>query len=421
MVNSENHESPSIKDSIDFRHRRNSLLDVFSLKEYRVYWSAAFLGFIAMMVQVTTQGWIVYEMTKSPLKLGIVSSAFGFPLLLFSLIGGTIADRFSKRKILIVTRLTIAIISLIIAVLLATGNLEYWHLVLASVLTGLSYAFSISPIFSIIPELVPRKLVVSSVALATTAQSLGMICGPALAGIIVGTIGKAEAYFTAVTFYFIAFVLFVMLPKRKSSGHISGNNLLQDLVLGLKYVKQSDVLPVLLILAIGHVLFLMPYQQMMPVFADILNLTVNQYGYILSMAGIGAVIGSVLIAILGQFRYKGRLLLVVGVISGVILIAFANNNLLPLAYPLLILLGIGSSMYVALNNSLIMLSTDEEYRGRVTSIYSMTFGLMPIGTLPLAGLAERIGAPLSVTAGGGLLVFLIIVCAIKMKSTFYKL
>ncbi len=189
------------------------------LPSYRWYWLGLVCTYFAMQIQSAAQAWLAYRLTDSPFLLGLATAAWGIPVLLLSIFGGVFADRLPKRSLLVVSRVVLAMVSLWIAVLLLMDQLEYWNLLVASFFNGVVWAFSMAAMQSIIPELVPRELTQNAVALGSTAWNTSRVAGPALAGVLIGTIGGAGAYFAAVAAYFLGMVFLIIMPAARTLQH----------------------------------------------------------------------------------------------------------------------------------------------------------------------------------------------------------
>ncbi|MDY6893013.1 MAG: MFS transporter [Chloroflexota bacterium] len=386
----------------------NGLGGTFSSLEnpnYRWYWISLLASFAAMQMQVVVRGWLVYDMTDSAIALGWVSAGFGIPILLFSLYGGAIVDRMDKRKLLIITQALSAVTTLVIAVLISIGVIVLWHLVAASVVNGLILAFTLPGRQAIIPQLVERHQIMNAVALGSGAMNVNRVVAPALGGVLVGVIGIHGVYYLIVICYLASAALLLLIPPMEVPYKNPNMTMLNSVGEGLRYVRQSGILMALLALAFVPVVFGMPYQMLMPIFAvDILGVGASGLGYLMGATGLGAVAGSLLVASLSDFNHKGWLLLGTCTLFGTFLILFTSSDYYYLSLFFLLGVGASSSSYMAVNNTLLQTNVEDEMRGRVMSIYSMTIGLFPLGVLPIAAIAESLSAPLAIGIGGVILV-----------------
>ena len=373
-------------------------------RTYRLYWMSLLASFSAQQMHLVVRGWLVYELTDSALALGLVSAAAGVPILLFSLYGGVIVDRVEKRKLLIVTQAITAMATLTIAVLISTGSIALWHLIIAAIANGLILSFDLPGRQAIIPQLVEQRQIMNAVALGSGATNLTRVIAPALGGVLVGVMGIDGVYYLIVACYAASAAFLLTMPALLTPTRDSKATVRSDLIEGLRYIRRSSVLPALLAMAVVPIAFGMPYMMLMPVFAiDVFNVGASGLGYLMAAAGIGALAGSFLVASLGDFKHKGVLLMVASASFGVFLILFANSNYFYIALFFLLGVGMANSIYMATNNTLLQINTEDRMRGRVMSLYMMTIGLLPIAVLPASAIAESLGGPVAIGAGGAIL------------------
>jgi len=370
-------------------------------RHYRWFWLGMLASFVGIHLQLVARNWLVYEMTGSALWLGIVIAAWGLPILLLSLYGGAIADRVKKRDLLVWTQVANGAITLIIAVLIATDAIQIWHLILAAAVTGIIFAFHVPARLAIIPELVKQREVLNAIALNATGMNLSRFLGFAIGGLLLAVIGVAGVYFMVVAAFFLSAGLLLMLPKVESAAKTAVTSIRTDLVEGLRYIHRNTIIRTLLAMAFVSIGFGLPYMNIMPVFAvDVFDVGESGLGFLLGAAGLGALVGSLIIASMGDFKKKGLLLLVLAFGFGVSVALFAFSGSYPLALALLVAVGLLGTGYLALNNTLIQNTVPHRMLGRVMSIYVMTFSLMPLGTLPLGAITDAVGAPVAIGAGG---------------------
>ena len=395
--------------------RRGWLKAFSSLRNqnYRWFWLGILGSFNAMQMQTVAQGWLVYEMTDSPLALGIVSAAWGLPVLLFSLFGGVIVDRMEKRNLLIITQSSIFLTNLTVAFLITIQAVALWHLVAASLLSGIIFAFNMPGRQAFMVDLVGEQDLFNAIALNSTAMNVCRIASPALAGVLVGFVGTAGVYWIIVASHAWAIITLLMIPLSGAVVLKPNVSLRDDLKEGLHFVRENSIIVALMAVAFVPILVAMPYQMLMPVFArDVLQSGSTGLGLLMSAVGTGALIGSLVIASLGNFQGKGKMLLMTGILFGVALILFSVSKSMFLALLFLIFVGAGSSSFMTANNTLLMTNTPKELVGRVMSIYMITWGLMPLGTLPAGAVANVFGAPLTVVAGGAILTLFLLAVAV---------
>ncbi len=407
---------------------------------FRWLWLGSVASFAALQMQIIARGWLVWDMTSSELALGIVSFAFGVPILLLSIFGGAVTDRWNKRNILIATQAANALINLVIAVLITVNMIEYWHLVASGVAIGLTFVFNGPARQAIIPELVPRRELLNAISLNATAMNVTRFIGFALGGALLAVIGYAGVFYVVVAFNVAATALLFMISLPSvvatptpevviahasgETGNYSRNTLLQffkdiwrDLLEGLSYVRHSALVISLLAMAFVPLTFGLPYMNLMPAFAsEVLGLSETGYGLLMAMTGLGALMATLAIASLGDFRRKGMLLLGLALVFGVMLVFFSLSRSYALSLAILVGAGAGGAGYMAVNNTLLQTNVPRRILGRVMSIYMITFALMPMGTLPLGAVAEAIGTTTAVAGGAVIIILFTLAVAILYPS-----
>ena len=381
-----------------------------SLKEpsYRWLWLGMLGSFAGMQMQMLARGWLVVDkLDGSALDLGIVTSSNGLPLLVLSLFGGVISDRFSKRNLLIITQSCNGLIALLVALLIVTDRVQIWHMIVAAILTGTVFAFNMPGRQSLIPELVSKEKLSNAVALNSAGMNLNRIIAPGIAGILVAVIGLGGVYFMIVACYAFAAFTMLMVRPTKTTSPPRTTSIIQDLKAGLRYARNDPRISSLLLLALVPLLFAHPYQALLPVFAkSVLGVESDGLGFLMGAIGIGAVSGTLVLASLSGSRNKGLKMIALLVVFGLALVLFARSGSFYLSLPALFLVGVGSMGYNALNHTLLLTTSTPEMRGRVTSIYMMSFGLMPLGVFPMTAAADAIGPPNALTIGGAGLVLI---------------
>lgn len=405
-------KAPRIVDSTPTRHKDGSVstrmlpgtLSSFAIRPYRWYWTANVGFFAANSMQQVGQGWLVYDMTGDALALGGVSAAMGIAMVICSLLGGVIADRVVKRDLMIVTQIGLAFASLAMALLIEYGLVRYWHALVASMLTGGLMAFNMPARQSIVPDIVGDRQMANAVALNSSGMNLMRIAGPAIAGFAIELAGIGGVYFFMSLCYVFVVIMMIGVPRipaRPGQGKMS---VISDVRSCFKYIFGLPVLMMLIGAEFVLVLVGMPYQILMPIVArDVLQVGASGLGMLLSAVGIGALVGSLAVATLVKLPHRGWMLLGAGTAFGAGLIGLASASSFEVALISLGIMGIGNASYFALNNGLVMEMVAREMRGRVMSVYMFTFGLQPLGAMPLSAIAGAFGAPLALAIGGSIL------------------
>lgn len=386
-------------------------------RNYRWFWLSMLLSFSALMMQNLARAWLVYELTSSPFALGMVSAAWGVPMLLLAIYGGAVTDRVNKRNLLIITQVAQGTVTAVIAVLIWTGAIALWHLMAAAALTGVIFAFNAPGRQAIIPELVGGGELMNAIALNSIGVNLMRIGAPALAGVLIAVIGVAGVYFISVGLYVVAVVTLFMVSASASVAAGATTSVTADALEGLRYIGRHRVLLSLLAVAFVSVLIAMPYMQLMPAFVvDVLDAGAPGLGWLSACGGTGALAGALVIASLGDFKKKGRLMLVVAFGFGAMLAVFALSRTLAVALVLIFGVGLANNGYLVVNNTLVQTSVPDWVRGRVMSLYSMTFALPFLGALAVGAIAEEIGVPMVIAGCGAVVALFVLAIGIFQPS-----
>lgn len=378
---------------------------------YRLFFAAGLGQAAAMNMEQITRSLLIYRLTGSAVILGMMSLANAIPQLGLSLFGGVAADRFQKKYVILICQIGQGIVSLGVALALATGFLSskhpgsWWLLVLVSLFKGSFQGFLMPARQSLIPEIIGREQIMNAVALNSMGQNVLQILAPALAGFLIDAAGFAPIYFISSTLYFLAAIFIAFLPL---TGKIisRSSNPLAAIVEGLQYIRRETIILPVLVSTLIIVMLSQPYQMLMPIFTDdILKVGAKGLGMLRSVAGIGAIVGSFTLASLPN-KKRGLLLLASGLVLGLALLVFSFSHSWYLSLGIGILIGLGQVGRRTLCNVLLQSYTKSEYLGRVMSVNFMDQGLGSLGTFLDSLVAEAIGAPWALGSFAAMLVFI---------------
>jgi MFS family permease len=372
---------------------------------FRLYYGALLGQRAAANMQMMTRSLLVYHLTGSGTILGLMSLANALPLLFLALFGGVIADRFQKKYVLLIGQLCSAAISLGIALSLTTGYLSaeragsWWILIAASVLQGTVMGLMVPSRQAIIPEIVGEEQLMNAIALNNMAMNTLRLIAPAIAGFLIGDNYNFEVVYFAMTGMYVVAVIFMVLMPRTSKVTAIRRSVFADILEGLRYVKSQTTVLLLLAFILVVILLSRPYMTLMPMFTeDILMVGPTGYGMLLSISGAGAILGALVLASLPN-RNRGIMLLFGCLILGSALIGFSFSQSWPLSIALIVVVGLGQAARMTLGNTLVQYYVDDDYRGRVMSIYTMDFGFTSLGTF-VAGLMADTAIGVEWTVGG---------------------
>ncbi len=415
------HRRPPLPDeTTPVQGGRGRIFSSLKHPNYRLLLGGQVTTNVAFWMEQVTRGWLVYEMTDSPLALGAVQAARAVPLLVFGLLGGVMADRFDRKRQMVLSQNANFLLSLILAVLVHTGHVQVWQVFATAILAGAVNAFQQPARQSLIPELVGRGELMNAIALNSGALNTTRTIGPAVAGALIATVGVAGAYYVQAALFLLATVwtIQIRLPEaRERERQRYEGSLLQGVGEGLSYVRTNKVVLTLLALALVPIVLAQPYSSMIPVFArDVFQVGAVGQGVLLAVPGAGAVLGALLIAGVSGTKRKTAYLIGGVLVMGVALVAFAFSPGMAAALAALLLVGGASTSYRAVNQTLLQTNTEDAYRGRVMSIYLLDRGLAPLGSMLVGTLAHFLGARDAVAIMGVLTAIFAVVVALRMPG-----
>jgi len=371
-------------------------------RNFQLFFSGQLISVIGTWMQNLAQPWLVYELTKSPLLLGLVAFAGQIPVLILAPIGGLVADRWNRHRVVIATQTASMILAFILAALTLLHVVRVWEIVVLATLLGSVNAFDIPARQSFIIEMVGREDLMNAIALNSSMFNGARVVGPAIAGLLVAWIGEGWCFFANGASY-IAVIVGLLLMKLGPPHQVTREAPpLKHLAEGFRFVRRTKPIFALM-LQLGVVsVVAVPYTVLMPIFADhILHGGARALGTLMGATGIGAVLGALTLAAKRGVRGLGRLVAYAAIGFGSSLVAFSFSRNFVLSVVLLVPAGFGFMLQMASTNTLIQSMVPDDLRGRTMSIYSMMFmGMMPVGSLLAGALASRIGAPWTVMLGG---------------------
>lgn len=372
------------------------------VRNYRLYWFGNAVSLIGTWMQNVARGWLVLELTNSPFLVGIETSITWLPALFISLPAGVIADRYNKRNLMVITQALLAVLALLLAILYWTGVIRIGHILVISALTGVIVAFNSPVRLAIVSELVSRDLVLNAVALNSAVFNAARIVGPSIAGVVLGTIGAGGCFaINSVSFLGIIFALaFVRLEHVRPEP--TGESVWQRILGGLRFVGRHRDIRVLMVMIAVFSSFGIVYLPLMPVFArDVFGAGPGGYGVMMASLGVGALAGVLVLATISRTRHRGRILVVGTTLLGLLLILFGLVRDFRTGTLVLVALGFCQSSVASLTNSIIQELAPDEYRGRVMSVFALSFnGIYPFGSFLAGAIAQRFGASVSALVGG---------------------
>jgi len=385
-------------------------------RDYRLFWIGAFLSNVGTWMQAVAQGWLVLLLTNSPFWLGLDAFMATAPGFIFTLVGGVFADLIDRRRLLLITQVVAGAAALGLATLVLTNAINRWLVLCFSFVTGCCMALASPSFLAMTYDLVGREDLPNAIAMNSTQFQLARVVGPALAGVAFRLFGLAGCFYAnGVSFIAVVSSLWVVRPKYKlnppSREERERGAFWRDLTEGFRYVRNRPRVSSLLLLSAINSLFGAPYFTLVPIYArNIFGMGETGLAVMMGTAGAGAFFGALLVAYLGDWRRKGWLVLGGSISFGVFIANFALSSRLTLS--LAFLFGVGFSLVICVStiNTLLQTLVTDQMRGRVMSMFILSFmGTMPIGNI-IAGAASNRFGPQHTLAAGGIVVALVATC-----------
>jgi len=389
-------------------------------------WIGSLGSSFAMNMQIIARGWLVFELTDSPMNLAWVTMSFMVPPVLFSLYGCVLADRMRKKRVIIWAQALNCAATVIMAVIIFAEQVTFWDFIWFGFFNGTVLALSMPARQAFVPELIPDRLLFAAMGLNTTGWNLARIIGPAIAGLLIAliaggdktsTFGVGVVYVLIAALYFISAVTMLMIDqsgKVKQEGKASA---LSDMQEGLAYVIRHPPVFGLIVLSIIPFLFGIPLNTLLPAFnEEILGGGPDDLGFLVSAMGAGAILGSLMMATMGNLRNKAKWLIVSCIAWGALTSAIGMSVVPWIVFTLIAVLGWMSSWNMSLNRGMLQMQVDDQMRGRIMSIDMMSHGLMPLGVFPISWIAEQYDVGTALVVSGAAFVVLTLICVMFVPS-----
>jgi MFS family permease len=366
----------------------------FKSRNYRLYFTGQSVSLIGTWMQKTAVSWVIYTLTHSTFMLGLTLFASQFPSFLFSLIGGVVSDRYNRYKVLLITQIASLVQALLLAILILLKHYSVWEILSLSVLLGVINAFDVPARQSLVYEMVDDKNdLPNALALNSSMVNLSRIFGPALAGIVLETLGDGACFLlNALSFIaVIGSLLMMRLPKYLKKEHTK--NVFGELREGMAYIKRTPSIAFVLIMLALISLMVLPFSTLIPYYAkDVFKGTASTFGVIDSFIGLGAFSGAIFLASQKTGTNLKKILFINTLVFGAGLILFSHETVYPLALVFVTIAGFGMMSQITVSNTLIQTTVAPEMRGRVISYYAMAFfGMQPLGGLLVGAISRWVG------------------------------
>lgn len=415
-------ESPARPLVIRFREsfQWKQVFTALRYRNYRLWFWGQMTSLFGTWMQVTAQGFLIFELTHSPAYLGYAAFAMGIPTWLFMIYGGVLADRVPRRTLIIITQSVMMTLAVILTGLTFLGIVEAWHIIGLAFGLGVANAFYAPARQAFVKELVDREDMTNAIALNSAIFNSALAIGPAVSGLTYALVGPAWCFaINAVSYLAIIIALFLMkIPPQLNSDR--RNSVRADLKEGMSYILNHKMIRTLIGIVGLACLFGISYITLIPAWAvNILGGDATTNGILHSARGFGALLSALLIASLGRFQFKGRLLTIGSFAFPILLLIFSFIRWLPLSLLSIFCVGIAAMLIFNLANALVQTLVSDELRGRVMSIYSLAFfGLYPLGSLWAGLMAEHISEPFAIMSNSVILLAIFILIRIFVPKLY---
>ena len=393
------------------------VLAAFTYRDFRVLWFGAFTSTVGTWMQRVAQSWLVLELTGSTFYLGLDDFLGQLPILLFTLLGGVIADRHDRRHLLLGSQYVQMATAFTLAALIFWNSVTIGLVLTLSFVAGLAQAFGGPAYQSLIPSLVGKKDLPNAIALNSIQFNLARVVGPLLAGLAMATFGAAACFgLNGLSFLVVIVALMSLTVKHIPSA--DRKPILHEMKGGFTYARSEPAILALTVLAFLTTFLGLPLLTFLPVFArDIFQGDMSRYSVMMAYSGTGAVVGALVVAWLGRFRHMGIALLLVQVVFGALIVAFSLSRVFWVSNLLLFFAGAALICVFSMTASLVQLIVPDHLRGRVMSIYMVAFrGGMPLGSLASGYTASLASAPLVLAVNGTLVAIVAIYFLVRSNG-----
>lgn len=398
------------------RRTRLSTFSSLAVRDFRYLWLGSLLMSSGNQMQVVAQGFLVYEITGSAKLLGIVSAGSGLSMFGLALLGGVIADRIERKLLIQLAQAGSGAIALLIALSIVTESISWVYVLIAAIAQGALWSFWGPANHALIPQLVGVERVGNAIALNASSISIMVLLGPAVGGVLYASTGPEGAYFAVTASRFVALLLTSRVRRPPREERPAVVSMMAEMTSGLKYVRTRPLVLLLLAMGLSIVVLVQPFGYLLPTFVgDVYNRASGSYGLLLSIGGLGSLVGTLIIASMGKWR-RGLVLIAGSFVTGVSIILIAALPYYGAALAIMMFFGLGESARRALTQALILEQVDNQFRGRVMSLYMMESGLMVLGVVPAGFAIDRFGSqPVFAVMGAILLTVAVVVLATQKR------
>jgi MFS family permease len=393
-------------------------LAAFQYPNYRLYWAGQLATNVGSWMQIVATGWLVLELTDSPAYLGLNGVFLAAPILVLSLVGGVLADRVDRYRLMIWSQVAQLIPDVVLAVLVGTGTVQVWQVLAYSLIGSIIRGLTTPARQAFVPSLVPRSALLSAIALNSILWQGAAVLGPSAAGLILAAWGTPGNFYVNAGSDVVSLVLLLLVRVPALPPRVSTRSPWQGLASGARYIWEQPSVRALLLASAGISLLGRSYTQLMPLFArDVLDVGPTGLGLLLTMPGLGTILAALGLASAGAVPQKGGWFLAASSVLAIALAIFAASTHFLLSLGVLVLVGLAATVSTTLANTLLQEEVADRMRGRVMGFYmAATQGMSPLGALPGGLLAEVFGGPFAIGLGAGCLLLLMLVLSLRTDA-----
>jgi MFS family permease len=371
-------------------------------RDFRVFWLGQLVSLIGTWMQRVGQAWLVLELTNSAFKLGLISSLQFTPVLLFAIPGGAIADRLSKRRVLMLTQTVLMLQALVLTILVWTGHIRYWHVAVLATVYGLAQSLDMPTRQAFITDLVGKSNLMNAIALNSAMFNSARLIGPAVAGLLIARYGLAQAFLLN-TLSFMSVIGALATLRTEGVSHESGRATFTERIRGgIQYAVKTPLIRFILTLLLAVSFFVLNFNVLVPLITkQVLHGGAGEFGWLMASLGGGAIVGGLTLAMVVRGRPPIALPVAAGLLvsAGTFGLAFAPS--FAIASATLVVMGVAQITFQATCNTLLQITAPDNLRGRVMSLYAVVFaGVTPFGALTIGWAAEALGTPAACALGG---------------------
>ena len=409
---------PAADASLDATSGGGGVFRSLRHRNYRLLFIGTLFSSSGLWLQQVTINYLAFALSQSSFVVGLASGARSVPLLALGPVGGVMADRYDKKRLMLSTQVAQMALTLIFALIIIGGYLQVWHIFVFSLLSGVAWALNMPVRQSVVPTTVPREDMMNAMALNSAGFNITRILGPAIAGLMIAKVGAGENFLMqAVAYLAVAYlVMQLTLPNSRSAAKTAGS-VMQNLKEGAVFVWRNATLRVQMLLALVPVVIALPYIAILPQFnVEVLHGSAGTFGLLMAAPGVGAVVATLLVATMKSNVRYGLLLLGSLFALGLSLMALALASHLWMVLAMLVLIGGTQMVYMTASQTVVQLSIPDEYRGRVMGIYMLNQGMLPLGSMFAGTLADFYSASVALVIMGALVAALAVLFYFRAGS-----